>query len=262
MRPSGRLQRGIWRLRLQLRKLPFLRFAVRRIRDMAPDTRDRHLRGEVGFWRRWLAADGLLWPDDYRMRFDPDAPVQEHLARVIDRLAQSRVEILDVGAGPVTVVGKTHPSKQISITATDVLAREYNALLDKFAVTAPVRTTYAESERLRECLGGRQFDIVHAQNSLDHCADAIAALEEMLAVARPGGFVVLLHEENEGRNELYHALHKWDFACDGGRFVIAGPGANGPRRDITKMLDGRAEVECSIYLGEVLVVIRKLNAAA
>ena len=235
---------------------------MRRIRDLAPDTRDRHLRGEVVFWRRWLASEGLLWPGDYATRLDPDAPVQDHLARVIERVPQAKVEILDVGAGPVTVVGKIHPSKAISITATDVLAREYNALLDEYAVNPPVRTIYAESESLRDCLGDRTFDIVHAQNSLDHCADAIAALEEMLAVTRPGGFVVLLHEENEGRNELYHALHKWDFACDAGRFVIAGPGLDGPRRDITEMLGARADVECSLDSGGVLVVMRKLSAAA
>ena len=176
---------------------------------------------------------------------------------VIDRLPQAKVEILDVGAGPVTVIGKIHPSKRLAITATDVLAREYDALLDGFGVVPPVHTIHAQLEKLQDSLGARQFDLVHAQNSLDHCADPIAGVEAMLAVTRPGGFIVLLHEENEGRNELYHALHKWDFACTGGRFTITGPGPGGRARDITEMLAGRAEVECSTSSGEVLVVIRR-----
>ena len=230
---------------------------VRRIRRLGPDTRDRHLRNEVAFWRRWLASEGLIWPEDYAMRFDPRAPVQDYLARVIDRLGQASVEILDVGAGPVTRIGKIHPSSRIAITATDPLAREYQALLAEFGLTPPVRTELAEAEHLRAALGSRQFDIVHAVNSLDHAADPVAGIDEMLALARPGGFVVLLHEENEGAHELYHALHKWDFACERGRFVIAGPGPGGPRQDMTERLAGRAEVECSSRSGEVLVVIRK-----
>lgn len=258
MKLSGRLQRSLWNLRLRLREWPFLRQLVHRARSLAPDSRERHLRGEVRFWRRWLASEGLSWPEDFTARLDPSAPVQHHLAMVIDRLPQRKVEILDVGAGPLTVVGKTHPTKQISITATDVLAREYDALLDEAGIDPPVPTIFAEAEKLRERFGGRRFDIVHAQNSLDHSADPFAAIEEMLALAKPGGFLVLLHEENEGRNERYHALHKWDFTCERGHFVIAGPGPGGARRDVTAMLSGRAEIYCTVSGGEILVTIRKL----
>ena len=258
MRASGRLQQRIWRLRILLRKSGLLRSLVRRIRAIGPNSRDRHLRNEVGFWRRWLASEGLAWPDDYVRRFDTEAPVQDHLAAVIDRLDGTSVDILDVGAGPVTVVGKIHPSKKVAITATDILAPEYNRMLDGFGLKPPVRTIYAQSEKLRARVGGRQFDIVHAQNTLDHSDDPFAALEEMLALTRPGGFIVLLHEENEGSNELYNALHQWDFSSEDGRFLIAGPGPNGARRDVTEMMAGRAEVECSNHLGEVLVVMRKL----
>lgn len=258
MRPSGHLQRLLWRLRLRLRTLPFLRDLVRRLRAVAPDTRDRHLKGEVGFWRRWLASEGLGWPEDYARRLDPAAPVQSHLARVIERVQADTVDILDVGAGLLTVIGKVHPTKTLSITATDLLADQYGALLADAGVSPPVATIYAEAERLREALGERMFDIVHAQNSLDHTADPFAALEEMVALTRPGGFIVLRHEENEGCNELYQALHKWDFTCRDGRFIIAGPGPNGPSRDVNSMLSGKAEIECSVDAGVILVIMRKL----
>jgi len=258
MRSSGRLQLILWKARLRLRQSALLREIVRLARKLQPDTRERHLRAEVRYWRRWAATEGLQWPDDFAGRFDPTTPLQDHVARVVDRVPADRVEILDVGAGAATVLGKVHPTKQISITATDPLAREYNQVLDEYGKSPPVRTIYAEAEGLREQLGSRRFDVVHAQNSLDHSADAIAGLEEMLAVTKPGGFVILLHEENEGANELYYALHKWDFRCADGRFLISGPGPNGPCRDINDMMKGRAEVECSMLYGEVLVVMRKL----
>jgi SAM-dependent methyltransferase len=183
--------------------------------------------------------------------------VQDYLASVIDRIPSETVEILDVGAGPMTVLGKVHPGKSLAITATDPLAREYNRVLARCALEPPVRTEPAEAEKLSEQLGDRRFDIVHARNSLDHSADPVAGVEQMLAVTRPGGFVVLLHLEKEGERERYLALHKWDFFAEDGRLIIAGPGPGGPRRDISAMLAGRAEVECSIRAGEVLAVIRK-----
>ncbi len=261
MRASGRLQLLLWGVRLRARKSSMLREFVRRVRTLAPDTRDRHLRGEVEFWRNWMLSEGLCWPDDYKTRFNPAAPVEKYLAEVVERVPGKHVELLDVGAGPVTAVGKVHPSKSISITATDVLAQEYNQLLDQLGLVPPVRTEFAETERLRLSLGPRQFDVVHAINTLDHSADPILGIEEMLAMTRPGGFVVLLHEENEGSKELYFALHKWDFTCRAGHFIIAGPGRDGAARDVNDLLSGRAEVECSLDDDKVLVVIRKAAAA-
>lgn len=225
---------------------------------MMPDTRERHLKGEVEFWRKWMATEGLSWPEDYRRRMDPSLAVEPYLGAVIDRLPGDSVNLLDVGAGPLTAVGKLHPTKSVRITATDVLATEYNALLDEFGIVPLVRTQFAEAEKLRSSLGPRQFDIVHAVNSLDHSADPVAGIEEMLAMVRVGGFIVLLHEENEGSNELYFALHKWDFSSRAGHFLISGPGPRGGTRDVTQLLSGRAHVECTVDDGNILVVAQKL----
>jgi hypothetical protein len=61
MRAAGRLQLLIWRARAQLRKWTLARHLVRLFRKLAPDTRERHLRGEVRFWRNCLISEGLLW---------------------------------------------------------------------------------------------------------------------------------------------------------------------------------------------------------
>ncbi len=258
MRLGGRLHLLWWRLRLQARKSSLLRELVRRVRGMVPDTRERHLKGEVEFWRKWMATEGLSWPEDYRRRLDPSVPIDSYLAEVIDRFPAQSIDLLDVGAGPLTAVGKQHPTKTVRITATDVLAPEYNKLLDEFGIVPIVRTQFAEAEKLRSSLGSGEFDVVHAVNSLDHSADPLAGIEEMLALVRTGGFIVLHHEENEGSNELYFALHKWDFSCRSGHFLISGPGPGGGTRDVTELLSGRADVECSVAEGNILVVMQKL----
>ena len=233
---------------------PLLHRVVRRL---TRNRRSRQLREEVGFWRQWFATKGLEWPDDYTMRFDPEMPMQDHVGTYLDRLPGEAAEILDVGAGPLTKLGKVHPGKRLSITAIDVLARDYDKVIGDFAVTPLVRTGFGEAESLREQFGEDRFDIVHAQNSLDHTAEPLVGLREMLAVTKPGGFVVLYHAENEGKNESYHQLHKWDFTCEGGHFIIGGPGPDGPRRDITQLLAADGEVECAFHEGNVHVGIRK-----
>ena len=79
----------------------------------------------------------------------------------------------------------------------------------------------------------------------------------MLAVTKPDGFVVLYHAENEGKNESYKQLHKWDFTCEKGHFIIRGPGPGGGSVDATDALTALGSVECSLDGGAVLVAIRK-----
>ena len=78
----------------------------------------------------------------------------------------------------------------------------------------------------------------------------------MIAVTKPGGFVVLFHAESEGKNEGYKQLHKWDFTCEGGRFIVKGPG---PRKSCRYWRSAHhlGQTECSFDDGAVLVAIRK-----
>jgi SAM-dependent methyltransferase len=201
------------------------------------------LRREVRFWRHWLSIEGgTHWRQDYRERLDPDRPLQGHVSAFVDRIAADTIRILDVGAGPLTKLGKKHPSKKLEITAIDVLATSYDRLLRKLKIEPLVRTIYADAERLEERFGADRFDIVHGQNCIDHTSDPIRAIREMIAVTRPGGFVILYHAENEGQREGYRDVHRWDFACAGESFVIRD--STGRERDVTKELASSADVEC------------------
>ncbi len=62
------------------------------------------------------------------MRLDPNSVVTDDLVgRHLRWLASTEVSILDVGAGPLTIINKTFPGKTLTITATDPLADEYAA---------------------------------------------------------------------------------------------------------------------------------------
>ncbi len=217
---------------------------------MPPVNRSIALQQEIQFWRDWFVTGGSQWQQDFRERFNPNQPIQDHVTAYIDRLETECVHILDVGSGPLTKLGKKHPSKQLVITATDLLAREYDGLLAELGMQPPVRTIYADAERLVEQFGENAYDIVHAQNCVDHMADPLRAIEEMLAVSRPQGFVVLYHAENEGQRENYCQLHQWDFTCKDGSFVVRY--RRGREINVTKRLAAYCEVEC-MRDGEAIV---------
>jgi SAM-dependent methyltransferase len=166
------------------------------------------------FWRTWFQTKGDQWPDDYRRRMDSTTPLQPELQEIVARINKPQIDILDVGAGPVTVLGKTSPGCTIRIVPTDVVASEYKSLLDEFKVNIPVTTIFADAEKLVQQFGPNSFDIVHAQNTVDHMEQPVLAIDQMIECCRPGGSVFLRHYENEGKNTGYAQLHHWDFYID------------------------------------------------
>jgi SAM-dependent methyltransferase len=226
-------------------------------RTFTPESHARQLRSEVDYWKLWFETRGLEWPQDYRDRLDPDLPLQEWICAYVDRLGHEEIAILDVGSGPLTKLGKVHPPKRLSIAPVDQLADEYNQLIDSFGVDPPIRTQSCDAEKLTGHFRDRRFDIVHAENSMDHSQDALAAIREMVAMTRPGGFTLLLHAEHEGKNNRYSGLHQWDFLCENGHFIVAGPGPDGPRHDISELYSRQADVECWLHDDGVFVAMLK-----
>jgi len=219
-----------------------LRSRIKDLLHMPQVERSTALEREVQFWRNWLSKKGMYWPEDYQARFDPNRLIDGHLASYIDRVDGERVRLLDVGSGPLTKLGKKHPTKRIEITATDILAPEYDRLLAELGIVPPVRTIHADAERLLEQFGHDAFDIVNAQNCIDHTADPSRAIEQMVAVTRPAGYVVLFHAENEGEREHYDQLHQWNFTCVDGDFIIRD--RMGRTENVTQRLAATCDVEC------------------
>ena len=110
---------------------------------------------ELRYWDAWLKSEGRQWADDpdaaaaeFRARFDPTTPLQPRLGELIDNRDSDTLRILDVGAGPVTLVGYTWPGWKVRIDAIDPLAAEYGQLLHRHGLRAPVHTWQADGEQV------------------------------------------------------------------------------------------------------------------
>jgi SAM-dependent methyltransferase len=180
------------------------------------------LRSELGFWEKWIRTRGSQWPEDFRRRLDPDAEAAGYHCAVLERIGSETIHVLDVGAGPLTTVGKRYLKKTLRITACDPLADEYRRILDQHDMKPPVATEKCEGERLSEKYPSDSFDWVNAQNCVDHSSDPIKVIREMIKVAKPGGFISLCHEVNEAKLEAYRGLHQWNFYEAGGNFMLSG----------------------------------------
>jgi SAM-dependent methyltransferase len=129
----------------------------------------------------------------------------------LDRSPAEEVTILDVGAGPLTWLGYRYPGKKLTIVPVDPLADEYDRLLRNAGLEPPVRTIRVAGEALLEHFQPASFDIAYATNALDHSADPLTIISNMVTVVRPGGAVVLRHKRNEGQSARYSGLHQWNF---------------------------------------------------
>jgi SAM-dependent methyltransferase len=172
------------------------------------------LSSEVDFWADWLAgATGTeQWTKDRDLRLVPDTQIRDALVRSeLERNPADEISILDVGAGPLTGLGYRYPGKTLTIVPVDPLAHEYERLLRSAELDPPIRTIRVAGEALLEHFGPRIFDIAYASNSLDHSADPLTIISNMVAVVRAGGVVLLRHKRNEGESARYGGLHQWNF---------------------------------------------------
>jgi SAM-dependent methyltransferase len=177
------------------------------------------IRPEIRFWDDYFRTKGLEWSDTYGLRFDPDLPLQERPAALLP--SEAEVRILDVGAGPLTSLGKKCEGKRLFITAVDPLAAEFDRLLEKYGIQPLVRTENLAAENLTDRFAANTFDLVYARNSIDHAFDPEKAILRMIDVAKSGRYVLLEHKLNEAENENYSGFHQWNFSVsEDGDFLI------------------------------------------
>jgi SAM-dependent methyltransferase len=176
------------------------------------DTWADHLDDELAFWRHALSDPG---PDGdvQRERATRRAVWDEFRRRVPEN--RDPVRMLDVGSGPLTTLGTEWPGRTVEIVAVDPLAEPYGQLLAEVGIDPPVPPRAIRGEHLLEHFPQGSFDVVHAANSLDHTADPVLTLQQMLGVARPGGVVCLIHHIDVGELEDYHGLHQWNLRPQG-----------------------------------------------
>jgi len=196
---------------------------------------------EVQFWDHVLATRGAEWKDVYPMRYDPEWPLQDYLCSLVAAPPGAVVRILDVGAGPLTILGKKWAGRTVDITALDPNADAYDRLLNKHGVTPPIRTRLGYAELLTTVVPQSSFDLVHSRNAIDHSRDAVLAIEQMVGCAKPGSWVFLNHSIREAEKEAYSGSHQWNLYPRDGAFYVGRPGRFSV--NMTRRLADRAKVE-------------------
>jgi SAM-dependent methyltransferase len=219
---------------------------------------DAGLHYEIGFWETYIENRGGPWPKDFQARLDPHSPFRSDLCPYLDEVPGDKVRILDVGAGPMTILGKTHPTKQLEIIATDPLAPHYDRFLARHQIVPPVRTIAAAAEELTKRFPRNSFDMATAHNCLDHSYDPLKAIREMIAVIKPSRRAWLAHNENEADKQQWGGLHQWNFTVVDGDFVIRNRSTS---INVTRELGRDAKVEVrSAQNGWIDILIQKRPA--
>ena len=176
------------------------------------------IKSEVRFWDGFFCAEDRA--EDLKNRLDPEFPLQEKFWDLLP--AHAEVQILDVGAGPLTRIGKKCEGKYVVITAIDPLADEYETLIDKYHIHPLIRTQKGEAEKLTEIFPPNNFDLVIAQNSIDHSYAPEIAIQQMIGVVKQGGYIYLEHFFNVAEEMQYTGMHQWNFTLSSeGDFVIS-----------------------------------------
>ncbi len=147
--------------------------------------------------------------------------------------------MLDVGAGPATVLGKRLDDEGLDLVPVDPLAPFFDELLARHDVTPPVRTRTADGEQLGKVFDEASFDLAYARNSVDHSYEPMTTIRQMLRVVKPGHRIVLEHRIDEGEHERYEGLHQWNFRQEDDRLMLWQPGAT---LDVEEQLGGRGHL--------------------
>ncbi|MDZ7711052.1 MAG: class I SAM-dependent methyltransferase [Roseovarius sp.] len=198
---------------------------------------------EVGFWRKWIRSGGMRWKEGFERKTDPNAPLAPLIAQLLPDLTLTTgqtLEILDIGSGPLSWVGTSHPDFTVNVTAVDPLADEYNAELDNKGVTGVGRPIKGYFETALWQLGAARFDVVWCANSLDHSIDPVIGLYNIINLCRPGGGVILMFHPDEAEREAYVGLHQWNLNIDNERLMLT---RKGRTFDLMSMIAGQQDVK-------------------
>lgn len=209
---------------------------------------------EIDFWSHWCDTKGDGWKQDYIDRLDPNLPFQEYLICYLPK--ELEISLLDVGAGPLTSLGKVLTNCKLNITPIDPLADEYNNILTQYNITPIIRTQFGEVECLSKQFSSNSFHLIHVCNALDHSYNPLMGIQQMLDVLKKNCFIYMSHNTNEAEKEGYTGFHQWNFCEENQRFIIWN---KNKRIDVNETLRGAAEVRISHCMNSNIVEIRKIN---
>lgn len=188
--------------------------------------------------------------------FAHDTPLQPELAELLT-CSKVSMKILDVGAGPVSKVGKVHEGYPIEIVPIDPMAKRYQEILTSINLKPKFWTKPGNGEDLSQQFGEGSFDLIHARNSIDHTLNPLKVIKEALYVLKPEHYFYMDHYRNEGDAANYYGLHQWNFDVEDDCFVIKN--RYGESSNVNKAIENIATVHrFSVTEHRLVVVLKKL----
>lgn len=118
------------------------------------------------------------------------------------------VKIADIGSGPYSIIGDYLDGVNIEMHHAD--NQDFTQYWEKYKTKPVVKIEKEDMEKLS--YQDNYFDIVCCINALDHTTDAYKAVEEMIRICKPGGYVFIdchLDQADTGHK------HKWNVKEDG-----------------------------------------------
>ena len=194
------------------------------------------------------------------MHFSPTTLLQVDLSNLLDKLnLTENAKVLDVGAGPISKVGKIYNGAKIDLIAIDPVAKRYSRILKKLNLTPVIETLPGYGEKLTKQFPINSFDLIHARNCIDHTRNPILVIKEALGVLKPGGYFYLNHYINEGKSADYYGLHQWNFFEKDNLFYISSLN-NKTKICVDDDVKAVATVESiQVIKDRVIVIMRKYN---
>jgi SAM-dependent methyltransferase len=122
--------------------------------------------------------------------------------------SKSIVRIADIGAGMFSSIGSIWPTAEVHIYASDILADDYNIILDSKNIKSCIPVEKQDMSSLTYT--NDFFDIIVCINALDHCFDPYKAILEMIRVCKIGGWIYLKHFIDNAEYERYSGFHAWN----------------------------------------------------
>ena len=208
---------------------------------------------EPHFFENYLTTKN----DKYLYRLNPEMLVLEYLSELLTENSQEHVKILDVGAGPITKVGYKLANKTVELYPIDPLANIYAGILRRYNIQPPVKTILGKAEELSKQFGRNEFDLVYANNSIDHTANPVRAINEIYHVLKPNQYFYFSHFINEGEIHNYYGLHQWNFYSINDFLYLSNKTKN-IEINISEEFDQRFSIEISVIKRRLTAKFKKL----
>lgn len=140
-------------------------------------------------------------------KFNKILPLAEFLVPLVGE--KKEVRILDLGCGPFNIIGSVQEGVKVDLTRADKTAFEEEWTRHNAVPIFPIEVQNMEKLTYLD----DSFDIVVCINALDHTKDAPSAIEEMVRVCKPGGWIYI--DCALDQRSTTGGWHYWDAKEDG-----------------------------------------------